>query len=150
MTPLNKDFLEFIALLEKERVEYLVVGGYAVAIHGFPRYTGDIDFFVALDSGNAEKPLRVFAAFGFGDMGLSEEDFLLEDFEVEIGREPRKIQVLTGIDGVKFAECLAHRVIVEYEGINIPFIGKQDLIRNKLAAGRPKDRLDVEEITDKE
>lgn len=148
MTPLNKDFLEFIALLEKERVEYLIVGGYAVAVHGFPRYTGDIDFFVAVDPDNAEKLLRVFDGFGFGNLGLCKSDFLQEDFVVEIGREPRKIQILTGIDGVNFNECLANRLYVEIGGMSLPFIGKQDLIRNKRAAGRPKDRIDVEAISE--
>lgn len=146
MTPLNKDFLEFIALLEREGVEYLVVGGYAVAVHGFPRYTGDIDFFVAVSFENAERLVRVFDAFGFGDLGLEEKDFTEEDFVVEIGREPRKIQVLTGIDGVSFEDCRANRLIVEVEGLRIPFIGKEDLIRNKAASGRPKDRLDLIEL----
>lgn len=92
---LNKDFLEFIALLEEKGVEYLIVGGYAVGLHGFPRYTGDIDFFVAVTEPNARRLIAVFEAFGFGDIGLQAEDFLQPDFVVGIGREPRKIQVLT-------------------------------------------------------
>ena len=105
MDQLNQDFLEFIGFLEEERVDYLIVGGYAVGMHGFPRYTGDIDFFVAISNENALKLMRVFQRFGFGDIGLSESDFLEDNFVVEIGREPRKIQVLTGIDGVTFEEC---------------------------------------------
>lgn len=146
MEKLNKDFLEFIGLLESEGVDYLIVGGYAVAIHGFPRYTGDIDFFVAIGEGNATKLLTVFDKFGFGDIGLTREDFLEESFVVEIGREPRKIQVLTGIDGVKFADCHDRRIEVEADGLRMKFIGKDDLIRNKAASGRPKDRIDVEEL----
>lgn len=146
MDKLNRDFLAFIALLEEEKVEYLVVGGYAVGLHGFPRYTGDIDFFVAISDENADRILRVFARFGFGDIGLSAGDFLEKDYVVEIGREPRKIQVLTGIDGVLFGECFDRRVEVAIEGMNVKFIGKDDLIRNKAASGRPKDRIDVEEL----
>ena len=146
MDQLNQDFLEFIGFLEKENVDYLIVGGYAVGMHGFPRYTGDIDFFVAISNENAAKLLRVFEQFGFGDIGLSTSDFLEENFAVEIGREPRKIQVLTGIDGVAFEECFSRRVEIRYENLLLKFIGKDDLIRNKAASGRPKDRIDLGEL----
>lgn len=144
---LNPDFREFIALLEEAGVDYLIVGGYAVGLHGFPRYTGDIDFFVAVSKQNAEQLIGVFEKFGFGDIGLTEQDFLEEDFVVEIGREPRKIQVLTGIDGVEFADCYERRVEVQVDGLQMKFIGKEDLISNKRASGRSKDKLDVEELT---
>jgi predicted nucleotidyltransferase len=146
MNELNKDFQEFIALLEARGVDYLVVGGYAVGLHGFPRFTGDLDFFVAISEANAAKLMEVFADFGFGDIGLRPDDFLAKDFVVEIGREPRKIQVLTGIDGVVFDECFAHRVEVEIAGMTVKFIGKTDLIRNKTAAARPKDLIDAEQL----
>lgn len=146
MDELNRDFREFIALLEARQVDYLVVGGYAVGIHGFPRYTGDLDFFVAISDQNASKLLEVFSDFGFGDIGLQHGDFLELDFVVEIGREPRKIQVLTGIDGVAFEECYRRRIEVNIQGMNVKFIGKDDLIRNKTASGRPKDRIDVEQL----
>ena len=118
-----------------------------MGLHGFPRYTGDIDFFVALDPENAVKLVGVFDQFGFGDIGLKAEDFLEENFVIEIGREPRKIQVLTGIDGVVFADCYARRVEVESNGILMKFIGKGDLIRNKAASARPKDLLDIQELS---
>ena len=146
MDQLNQDFLEFIGFLEKEKVDYLIVGGYAVGMHGFPRYTGDIDFFVAISNENASRLLRVFEQFGFGDIGLSASDFLEENFVVEIGREPRKIQVLTGIDGVAFEECFNRRVEIQYEHLLLKFIGKDDLMRNKAASGRPKDRIDLGEL----
>jgi hypothetical protein len=146
MDRLNQDFLEFIGLLEGERVEYLIVGGYAVGVHGFPRYTGDIDFFVAVHPSNAARLVQVFKRFGFGELGLKDTDFLEEDFVIEIGREPRKIQVLTGIDGVSFDECHRNRLIVNHQGLLLPFIGKEELIRNKTASGRPKDRIDLEEL----
>jgi predicted nucleotidyltransferase len=146
MDQLNQDFLGFIELLEAEKVDYLIVGGYAVGLHGFPRYTGDIDFFVEISTGNAGKILRVFEKFGFGDIGLTLGDFLEKDFVVEIGREPRKIQVLTGIDGVSFNECFERKIEVEIGRINMKFIGKDDLMRNQAASGRPKDRIDLEEL----
>jgi len=90
--------------------------------------------------------LEVFQDFGFGDIGLVREDFLEPDFVVEIGREPRKIQVLTGIDGVLFEECDQGKVLKEIDGKLVPFIGKADLIRNKIASGRAKDQIDVQEL----
>ncbi len=147
MIALNRDFRDFIALLEKHAVDYMVVGGYAVALHGFPRYTGDIDFFVAVHPENAASLVRVFADFGFGDLGLTTADFLTDDFVIEIGREPRKIQVLTGIDGVHFEECYSARVVVDIDGLAVKFIAKQDLLRNKAATGRPKDRIDLETLS---
>jgi hypothetical protein len=146
MEKLNQDFLEFIRLLETHQIEYLVVGGYAVGFHGFPRYTGDIDFFIAVNETNAQSMLSVFDAFGFADIGVESTDFLKSDFVVEIGREPRKIQILTGIDGVTFAECHAHRIEIDYHGQKIRFIGRDELIRNKAASGRSKDLIDVDEL----
>ena len=146
METLNQDFLEFIGLLESHEVDYLIIGGYAVALHGFPRFTGDIDFFVAVNPENAAKLIEVFKAFGFGEIGINQEDFLQPDFVVEIGREPRKIQVLTGIDGVTFSDCRSRRVEIELQGMNLKFIGKEDLIRNKQASSRSKDLIDIDEL----
>ena len=146
MDQLNQDFLDFIALLEARQVDYLGVGGYAVGVHGFSRYTGDLDFFVAVNDQNAAKLLEVFDRFGFGDIGLQQSDFLEWGFVVEIGREPRKIRVLTGIDGVAFDECFTRRVEVEIAGMRVKFIGKDDLIPNKTASARPKARIDGLEL----
>lgn len=143
---LNKHFREFLELLADNEVKYLVVGGYAVAVHGFPRYTGDMDVFIALNPGNAERVLRVFENFGFGGMGISEADFLEKDTIVEIGREPNKIQVLTGIDGVDFSSAYANRIEVDIQGLRVPFIGLDDLLQNKAASGRSKDLIDLEEL----
>jgi len=146
MEGLNSAFLEFIRLLEENSVEYLIVGGYAVGFHGFPRYTGDIDFFVSIAPENAARILEVFGAFGFGDIGLTLEDFLVEDIVVEIGREPRKIQILTGIDGVTFQKCAINRCEVDYRGRRMSFIGIDELLKNELATGRPKDLIDIAEL----
>ena len=147
MENLNPDFLDFITLLDQRSVEYLIVGGYAVGFHGFPRYTGDIDFFVSINEENAEKLVRVLDDFGFGGIGIEREDFLKPFFVVEIGREPRKIQILTGIDGVSFQECLKGAVECEYLERKLRFIGLDALVRNKRASGRPKDLIDVQELT---
>jgi hypothetical protein len=143
---LNKHFREFIELLEKHHVEYLVVGGYAVGFHGFPRYTGDLDVFVAISPRNAEGLVRAFSDFGFSGMGLKEADFLDQEIIVEIGREPNKIQVLTGIDGVGFEVCYRHRVLYREGALSIPFIAFEELMANKAASPRAKDKIDFEEL----
>jgi len=144
---LNKHFQEFTRLLEKHGVEYLIVGGYAVGFHGFPRYTGDMDVFVGISEANSRKIIQVFSDFGFADLGLTEADFLEEEIVVEIGREPMKIQVLTGIDGVTFEECLVDRVFLQLqEDLCVPFIGIDSLLRNKKSSPRAKDRIDFEEL----
>lgn len=142
----NQHFQEFIELLGGNKVRYLIVGGYAVGLHGFPRYTGDIDVFIALGEENARMVLKTFSDFGFGDLGLEESDFLEEEIVVEIGREPLKIQVLTGIDGVTFEECWDERIEVELSGLKVPFIGIESLLRNKQASPRAKDKIDLEEL----
>ena len=143
---LNKHFREFIELLERHGVRYLVVGGYAVGFHGFPRYTGDLDVFIGISEENSEKVLKVFSDFGFPDMGLTQNDFLEEEIVVEIGREPLKIQVLTGIDGVTFEECFEEKVFLESDGLKVPFIGFEKLLENKQASPRAKDKIDLEEL----
>jgi hypothetical protein len=143
---LNRHFLSFLELLGKHGAEYLVVGGYAVGIHGFPRYTGDLDLFVAISRENAARLLRVFDEFGFAALGLKEADFLEADMVIEIGREPIKIQVLTGIDGVTFERCIKDRKVIEVSGIKVPFIGFDSLMANKSASPRAKDKIDADEL----
>lgn len=143
---LNRHFQEFIELLEKHDVEYLVVGGYAVGFHGFPRYTGDLDVFIAIGEQNSDRILKVFEDFGFAELGLKPEDFLEEEIVVEIGREPLKIQVLTGIDGVTFEECYDDREFLNLDKIKVPIIGYESLMKNKAASPRAKDKIDLEEL----
>jgi predicted nucleotidyltransferase len=144
---LNKHFLDFLKLLESHKVEFVVVGGYAVGVHGFPRYTGDLDVFVAISRENADRLIDVFNEFGFASLKLKPEDFLEADMVVEIGREPIKIQVLTGIDGISFEECRNDHILVNVSGTQIPFIGLDALLANKAASPRNKDRIDLEELT---
>jgi len=144
---LNKHFQDFLELLEKHHVEYVIVGGYAVGVHGFPRYTGDIDIFVGISSENAARLVDVFNEFGFASLSLKAIDFLEPDTVVEVGREPMKIQVLTGIDGVTFDRCRSDRMMVNISGLQVPFIGFESLLANKAASPRSKDRIDLEELT---
>jgi len=143
---LNKHFQDFLGLLEKHKVEYVIVGGYAVGVHGFPRYTGDMDVFVAISRENAERLVSVFAEFGFASLNLRTEDFLEPDTVVEVGREPMKIQVLTGIDGVSFDRCRSDRILVNISGLQVPFIAFDSLLANKAASHRSRDRIDLEEL----
>jgi predicted nucleotidyltransferase len=144
---LNKNFREFLELLIDHNVKFVVVGGYAVGIHGFPRYTGDIDIFIEVNAQNASRLENVFKDFGFGALDISEADFRQPDSVIEIGREPNKIQVLTGIDGVTFATAYANRLEIELDGLRVPFIGFDDLLENKKASARNKDLIDVDELT---
>ena len=145
---LSSDWREFIALLNSTSVEYLLVGGHAVAYHGYPRFTGDIDFFVSANPGNAERLERVLGAFGFGNVGIRREDFLEPNMVIQLGRPPNRIDLLTSIDGVRFDEAWLDRAWADIDGLAVPIIGKSDLIRNKTASGRPQDLADLDALLD--
>lgn len=142
---LNRHFQEFLSLLAAKGVKFLVVGGYAVGFHGFPRYTGDIDIFVAISPENAEKLVEVFTDFGFPN-STSKEYFLETDSSIAIGEPPRRIHVLTGIAAVTFEECYKDRVYITSEGLEIPFIGLNELIKTKAALQRDQDKLDIKRL----
>jgi predicted nucleotidyltransferase len=141
---LPKPFREFIELLEKNQVRYLIIGGYAVSVHGYPRYTGDLDIFIAIDADNSRGILKTFRDFGFTDLEMEESDFLETDTIVEIGREPLKIQVMNEISGVSFEEAETAKIMVSVDGMKVPFISLEMLIKNKLSTKRDKDRIDAE------
>lgn len=141
---LPQPFKEFIELLERNQVRYLVVGGYAVSVHGYPRYTGDLDIFIAIDSMNSRGILKTFRDFGLTDLDLTEGDFLEADTIVEVGREPLKIQVMNEISGVSFEEAESTKMTVSVDGMKVPFISLEMLIKNKLSTNRDKDRVDAE------
>jgi hypothetical protein len=142
---LNQDFKEFAELLNAHGVEYLVVGGYALAAHGHPRYTGDIDFWVRLDPANVQRLLDALKAFGFASLGLQPEDFD-DDTVLQLGQPPRRIDILTGIDGVDFDACFARRESAVLGGVPLHVIGLADFIANKKATGRLKDQADLEAL----
>lgn len=142
---LNQDFKEFAALLAARGVEYLIVGGYALAAHGHPRYTGDMDFWPAPAPDNIARLLLALGDFGVGTPGLTAEDFK-GDQVVQLGYPPRRIDLLTGIDGVDFAECWPRRETVVLDGVPLNIIGLDDFKANKRATGRLKDLADLEAL----
>jgi len=133
-------------LLNQEGVRYLVVGAWAVGFHGRPRYTGDIDIFLERSPANAEAMIRVIDAFGFASTGLARPDFLREDFIVQLGFEPNRIDLLTGISGVDFAPAWEQRVAGSLSGLPVQFISRDLLLCNKRAARRAKDLGDIETL----
>lgn len=143
---LSKDFREFVALLHAHAVEYLVVGGYAMAVHGRPRQTGDLDVWIRRDPGNASRLIEALREFGFGGVGLEANDFLTEGRIVQLGYPPFRIDLLTDIDGVTFNQAWPNRLICEYDGLPLNFIGLSELKANKAAVGRPRDIDDLESL----
>ncbi len=125
-----------------------MVGGYALAAHGHPRYTGDIDFWVRPSANNVARLLTVLDEFGFGSLGLSAQDFVT-DSVIQLGHPPRRIDLLTSIDGVDFDACFGNRQQVTLAGITLNVIGLEDFKTNKRATGRLKDLADLESLGDK-
>jgi predicted nucleotidyltransferase len=142
----SPDFREFVALLNKHEVQYMIVGGYAVGIHGHPRYTGDLDIWLLPDSNNAIKILKVIKAFGFGSLDIKEADLTKENSIIQLGYPPLRIDLLTSIDGVHFNGCYPNRKAIEIDGLLVNFIGYTDLIKNKKASGRHQDLGDIENL----
>ncbi|HZT57107.1 MAG TPA: nucleotidyltransferase [Pyrinomonadaceae bacterium] len=140
---LNPDFRDMLSCLSDEGTEFIVVGAYALAAHGFPRATGDIDIWVRNSSENAPKVLRALANFGAPTSDLSEEDFKAADRVVQLGVEPCRIDLLTGISGVEFDEAWKNKMTVTLDGLEINILSMDDLLKNKLASGRDKDRGDI-------
>jgi hypothetical protein len=144
--PLNKDLREFIALLNSNEVEYLVVGAFAVAYHGWPRYTADLDILVRPSEANAGRLLTALSQFGFGTTGIATEDFLSPDTVVQLGIKPNRVDILTSISGLSFDEAWDSRTQGNLEGIEARFIGRDALILNKESTGRAKDLGDADEL----
>ncbi len=145
---LNNEFREFIELLNKNDVEYLIVGGYAVAFHGHPRYTKDIDIWVKPEADNAHKILKALEEFGFGSLGLKVTDFLESRQIIQLGFPPNRIDLLTTITGVDFDVCFSSRDTIDLDGIEVFIIDRKNLIMNKTATARPQDLADVESLKD--
>ncbi|WP_427158277.1 hypothetical protein ACQFX9_21220 [Aliinostoc sp. HNIBRCY26] len=144
---LNQDFKEFIQFLNDNHVRYLVVGGYAVAVHGHPRYTKDIDIWIEISLENANNLIHALEEFGFGSLGLKTEDFVIPDQIIQLGYPPNRIDLLTTIDGVKFEICYPLRVEVMIDNIVVNFIDLDNLRKNKQASGRMQDLADLENLS---
>ena len=143
---LSQDFKEFVALLNENKVEYLIVGGYAVGMHGYPRYTGDLDIWINATLENARRVVKVLAEFGFASFGLTEEDFIKPGNVIQMGYPPFRIDLLTKIDGVEFEECYKNRLIVQTDNLSLQVIGIDELKVNKEATGRLKDAEDLRNL----
>lgn len=143
----NPDFKEFAELLVKNQVEYLVVGGYAVSLHGYPRYTGDLDIWVNPTLKNSVKVLNCLNEFGFSSLELTQNDFIKEYGIVQLGYPPVRIDIINTLDGVTFDECFRNKTIIEIDGLPVNFISLNDLIKNKKTTARPRDIDDIENLT---
>jgi hypothetical protein len=135
-----------LSVFDEEEVEFLVVGAYAMAAHGAPRATGDLDFWIRPSEENAGRVIRALMRFGAPINEIAVEDFVTRDLVFQIGIEPNRIDLLTSIDGVDFGEAWENRVTVEVGGVPVPVLGLADLVRNKKAVGRLRDLADVEEL----
>jgi hypothetical protein len=144
---LNQDFKEFIQSLSDHDVRYLIIDGYAVAFHGHPRYTKDLDIWIELGQGNAANILKALAQFGFGSLGLTEDDFLEPDQIIQLGFPPSRIDILTTLVGVDFDECFASKTITTIDNIQMNFIDLENLKKNKKATGRLQDLADLENLS---
>jgi hypothetical protein len=146
---MNRDFAEMLSALSAAGAEYLVVGAHALAAHGRPRATGDLDIWVRPTSGNADRVWLALVRFGAPLSALKKEDLTTPGIVFQIGVEPVRIDILTAIDGVDFEGAWTRRVVVDIDGQSVPLLGKDDLIRNKRAAGRPQDLADVAALEQK-
>lgn len=146
MIRLPKDFKEFLQLLNSKRIEYLVIGGYAVALHGYPRATGDMDIWIAISENNACSLVEALKEFGFSLPKLQKRLFLEKGKVIRMGNPPLRIEILTSIDGVKFSECYKNKQAVTIDEVEVNFISLEDLKKNKKASARHKDLDDLEHL----
>lgn len=148
MIPIPHDFLEFLRLLDQYNVKHLLIGGYAVAYHGYVRTTGDLDVFVEASEENARKLMQACIEFGLGSSVT--ESLLMEEGNVlRCGLPPMRLEILNRISGVSFEECWESRDFLPMKGVNIPVINVEKLLKNKKASGRTKDLLDFEMLEDR-
>ncbi len=147
---LSQDFKEFISALNARDVQYLVIGGYAVAFHGFPRYTKDIDLWIGPAPENITRLILAIDDFGFGSLGITPADFSDPKVVIQLGRPPNRIDLLCDVGGVSFDQAYARRVATTLGDIQTPFIDIDDLIAAKQAAGRHQDLADIENLRNKE
>lgn len=143
---LYHDFKELLELFNAQKVEYIIVGGYALAFHGAPRYTGDIDILVRPAAENARRVLAALDEFGFGSVGLTEEDFKILDKVVQLGVPPVRVDFMTSITGVSTDDVFSSCVKGKYGDIPVKYIGRDEFILNKRSTGRKKDMSDLEAL----
>jgi len=143
---IQPDFRDLLALFNAHSVEYMIVGGYALAFHGAPRYTGDIDLFIRPSATNARRILTALDDFGFGTVGLTAEDFRSPDKVVQLGVPPVRIDIITSLSGVSLEDAFVGCVDGKYGDIPVQYIGRAEFISNKRSTGRKKDIADLEAL----
>ncbi len=143
---LSRDFKEFVQSLNDNEVRYLIVGGYAVAMHGHPRYTKDLDVWIDPTKANAERMMRALRDFGFGSLAITAKDFTTLDQVIQLGYPPHRIDLLTSLPGVSFRKCYPRRTTIDIDSVSVKVIDRESLKSNKLAVGRPQDLADVEKL----
>lgn len=143
---IQPDFRELFVLLNARLVEYMIVGGYALAFHGAPRFTGDIDILVKPDPANVQRILTALEEFGFASFGLSCDDFSCPDRVIQLGIPPVRIDLITSLTGVSWEDAYAGRVSGHYGDVPVFYLGRDQFIANKKATGRKKDMADLEAL----
>jgi hypothetical protein len=142
----QKDFRDLLELFNKHKVDYIIVGAYALGFHGAPRYTGDLDIFVKPDPVNAKGIIQALNEFGFGTLGLTVEDFVEEGKVVQLGVPPVRIDIITSITGVQWEQAKVGRIEGLFGDLTVHYVGRDDFIANKRALGRKKDMADLEAV----
>jgi len=146
----NSDFSDLLRIFNDHNVRYMVIGGYAVVQYTEPRFTKDLDVLISTDTTNAEAVYNALREFGAPLAGLTPNDFAEEGFFFQMGVPPVRVDILMGIPGIQFEDCWNRRVEVDFEGLRVIFISKQDLIASKRAAGRPQDLIDADLLSNDE
>ena len=145
---IQSDFRDLLALFNKHKVEYLIVGGYALAFHGAARYTGDLDIFINASADNADRVLNALNEFGFGSAGLCVQDFSEPNKVIQLGYPPVRIDIVTSLSGVSWGEAFQNRVAGRYGEIAVHYIGRKQFVINKRTVGRKKDFADLEALSE--
>lgn len=143
---IQPDFKELLALFERNKIEYVVVRAFAMAFHGAPRFSGDIDLYVRPTPENAQRITKTLTEFGFGSLGLKEDDFSRPGEIIQLGQPPVRIDLITSISGVTWEEAEKGKVLGHYGDVPVPFLGRAQFVANKRASGRKKDLADLEAL----
>ncbi|MGA1843243.1 MAG: nucleotidyltransferase [bacterium] len=146
----NSDFRELLNLFERHEIRFLVVGGYAVMKYSEPRFTKDLDLWIATDPENARAVYAALKEFGAPLANLTADDFTHRAYFYQMGRPPLRVDIMMSIPGIEFEEAWKNREVVELDELKIPFISRSDLIRSKEASGRPQDRIDIDKLREAE
>ena len=142
----QKDFKELLELFNKHKVEYMIVGGYALAFHGAPRYTGDLDIYVRPDAPNVQQIMSALKDFGFGSVGLTAADFEKPNNIIQLGVPPVRVDIINSLTGVSWESAFENRIEGKYGNVKVYYIGREQFIFNKRAMGRKKDLADIEAL----